>query len=145
MFVKRIGDHDLPLPKRATEGSAGMDLQSASAAPINILPGMQAIIPSGWSMAIPYSCVGLIWPRSGLAVKHGIDIQAGCIDSDFRGEIAVVLINHGSQPFRVNYGDRIAQLLVMPIAKEWVSEWCGDNWEQQTQRGAGGFGSTGTA
>lgn len=89
MFVKRMGDHDLPLPKRATEGSAGHDLQSASREAIVIQPSERAVIPSGWGMQLPDNCAGLIWPRSGLAVKHGIDTLAGCIDSDYRGEIGI--------------------------------------------------------
>lgn len=144
MFIKRIGDHDLPLPKRATDGSAGLDLQSASKQEIVIQPSERMVIPSGWGMQIPDDCVGLVWPRSGMALKYGIDVLAGCIDSDYRGEINVVLVNHGSESFAIRYGDRIAQILVMPCERTWIAEWRGDNWESQTTRGAGGFGSTGS-
>lgn len=137
----KFGEHDLELPKRATDGSAGMDLQSAEKRTVVIQPGCRLIIPTGFGYSIPKDYVGLVWPRSGMAVKHGIDVLAGCIDSDYRGEVMVVLQNHGALPFTVNYGDRVAQLLMMPCFT--INAKLQLDFFDQTDRGAGGFGSTG--
>ena len=140
MLIKRIGNHDLKLPTRGTCESAGLDLQSASNEQIIVPVNGRVVIPSGFAMKVPQNFVGLVWPRSGMAVKHGIDVLAGCIDSDYTGEIMVVLQNHGVQNYVVNYGDRIAQLLVLPAYLENCAEV--DNLGV-TLRGDNGFGSTG--
>jgi dUTP pyrophosphatase len=126
------------LPEYATVGAAGADLRASGA--LEIPPGGRAAVPTGLRVQIPLGHVGLVWPRSGLAVRHGIDTLAGVIDSDYRGEVRVVLVNHGPEPFRVAPGDRVAQLLlqrVEPAAFVAVPEL------EETDRGGGGFGSTG--
>lgn len=128
------------LPARASVGAAGMDLRASESRYIE--PGKRCIVPTGLSVAIPQGNVGLIWPRSGLAVKHGIDVLAGVIDADYRGEIGVVLVSHGDEPFVVNPGDRIAQLLIQPVVPAVLIQV--DSLDE-TERGAGGFGSTGAA
>ncbi len=125
-------------PEYSSPDAAGADLRASCA--LSIPAGGRAAVPVDLQVEIPAGFVGLIWPRSGLAVRHGIDTLAGVVDPDFRGEVRVVLINHGEQPFEIAAGDRVAQLLVQPIARavfqraESLSE---------TARGAGGFGSTG--
>lgn len=136
--LQRIGAHDLPLPKQATEGAAGFDLQSAEY--VILYPGQRLAIPTGFAWSIPLGQVGMIRPRSGLAVRNGIDVLAGVIDADYRGEVAVVLINHGTRPLDIEAGDRIAQMVVQPCIVGVTVE-CGDL--ADTARGAGGFGSTG--
>jgi dUTP pyrophosphatase len=105
-----------------------------------IAPGDRAAVPTGLRLEIPDGHVGLIWPRSGLAARHGIDTLAGVVDSDYRGEVRVVLINHGREPFTITRGDRIAQLLVQRVERALfvTTEKISD-----TTRGSGGFGSTG--
>lgn len=137
--IKRIGNHDLPLPKQETPGSAGYDLRNAGETTW-IVCGARVALHCGFAVAIPQGMVGLIWPRSGLAVKHGVDTLAGVIDSDFRGELQAVLINHGNDPIKINPGDRIAQLLVVPCLQVPLREV--DDLDS-TERGDGGFGSTG--
>ena len=136
--LQRIGAHDLPLPKQATEGAAGFDLQSAEY--VILYPGQRLAIPTGFAWAIPLGQVGMIRPRSGLAVRNGADVLAGVIDADYRGEVAVVLINHGERPIDINAGDRIAQMLVQPCMVGVTVE-CDEL--PSTERGNGGFGSTG--
>ncbi len=97
-------------------------------------------MPTGVHLAIPPGRVGLVWPRSGLAVRHGIDTLAGVIDCDYRGEVRVVLVNHGHEVFRIAAGDRIAQLLVQPVER---ADFVPVDALADTERGAGGFGSTG--
>jgi len=126
------------LPDHATEGAAGADLRAAQA--VTLAPGARAAVPTGISLEIPPGHVGLVWPRSGLAVRHGIDTLAGVIDSDYRGEVKVVLVNHGTEPVAIAAGDRIAQLLVQPVARVRFTRAA----LAPTDRGAGGFGSTGT-
>ena len=126
------------LPEYASPGAAGADLRASEA--LEIPPGGRAAVPTGLRLAIPPGFVGLIWPRSGLAVRHGIDTLAGVIDSDYRGEVRVVLQNHGREPFRIAPGDRIAQLLVQPVVRAAFAH--GDSLAD-TERGEGGFGSTG--
>jgi dUTP pyrophosphatase len=127
------------VPKYASPAAAGADLRAAEA--IVIPAGGRAAVSTGLRVAIPEGHVGLVWPRSGLAVRHGIDTLAGVIDSDYRGELHVVLANHGQGPFRVEPGDRIAQLLIQRVehAEFEAAEHLGE-----TERGTGGFGSTGT-
>lgn len=125
------------LPAYASAGAAGADLRAGEA--LTLQPGERASVGTGLRLEIPPDHVGLVWPRSGLAVRHGIDTLAGVIDSDYRGELRVVLVNHGDQPFLVAPGDRIAQLLVQRVERAgFVRAELAD-----TGRGAGGFGSTG--
>jgi dUTP pyrophosphatase len=126
------------LPAYASEGAAGADLRASHA--MEIPPGGRAAVPTGLRVEIPGGHVGLVWPRSGLAVRHGIDTLAGVIDSDYRGEVKVVLVNHGDAVFSIAPGDRIAQLLVQRVERarfEATSEL------EDTERDEGGFGSTG--
>lgn len=134
---------DLPLPAYATEQAAGMDLLAAVAEPVTIAPSARAVIPTGLAIALPPGYEAQVRSRSGLALRHGICMAngVGTIDADYRGEIGVLLMNAGSEPFTVTRGMRIAQLVVARF--ETVS------WEERdsldgTARGAGGFGSTGT-
>ena len=126
-------------PSRGSEHAAGADLHAA--ADVILAPGERALVPTGLHLAIPAGHVGLVWPRSGLAVRHGIDTLAGVIDSDYRGEVRVLLVNHGAEPFRIRRGDRIAQLLIQRVERaEFVSVFE----LPASDRGEGGFGSTGT-
>src|SRR6476661_2708118 len=103
------------LPEYATEGAAGADLRAAEA--VTLPPGGRAAVATGLFVEIPAGYVGLVWPRSGLAVRHGIDTLAGVIDSDYRGEVAVVLVNHGTETVRIAAGDRIAQILFQKVER----------------------------
>jgi len=142
--VKLAHASDLPLPAYATEHSAGMDLQAAVAADIILPPGGRALVPTGLAIALPEGYEAQIRPRSGLAAKNGVTVlnAPGTIDADYRGEIGVVLINHGSEAFAVTRGMRIAQMV---IARHAQARWQEVADLSQTARGAGGFGSTGTA
>jgi dUTP pyrophosphatase len=125
-------------PEYASAGAAGADLRASET--VEIAPGARAAVPTAVRLQIPPGHVGLVWPRSGLAVRHGIDTLAGVIDSDYRGEVRVVLVNHGEEAFRVEPGDRVAQLLVQPVERAaFVAVPAVD----ETGRGSGGFGSTG--
>ena len=134
---------EIPLPSYATPGSAAMDLRACVSEPVVIAPGARVVVPSGIAIALPSSeYVALLFARSGLAAKGGVCLAngVGVIDSDYRGEIGVALLNTGSDPYTILPGDRIAQLLVTPVvqpAVELVEEL------PETTRGAGGFGSTG--
>ncbi len=133
---------DLPLPQYQTNQSAGMDLCAAVTADVELAPGAYAVIPTGFAIALPGGFEAQVRPRSGLAAKNGVTVlnSPGTIDADYRGEVGVILINHGKTPFTVTRGMRIAQMIVAPVRtvmweeKEALSE---------TDRGAGGFGSTG--
>jgi dUTP pyrophosphatase len=126
------------VPTRATPGAAGLDLYAAEDQRIN--PGEYATIETGVAIALPAGHVGLVWPRSGWAAKHGIDTLAGVVDCDYRGGIGVVLVNHGANDFYVNVGDRIAQLVIQRYehATLMVADELGE-----THRDVRGFGSTG--
>jgi len=126
------------LPEYSTTGAAGADLRASE--PVEIAPGARTAVPTALRLQIPPGHVGLVWPRSGLAVRHGIDTLAGVIDSDYRGEVRVVLVNHGDEPFRIEKGDRIAQLLVQPVERAAFAAAASID---ETDRGAGGFGSSG--
>ncbi len=128
------------LPEYATVDAAGADLRASEAR--TLAPGERAVVPTGLRVEIPAGHVGLVWPRSGLAVRHGIDTLAGVIDSDYRGEVKVVLVNHGAEPFRVEPGDRIAQLLVQRVERVDFARASG---LAESARGESGFGSTGVA
>jgi dUTP pyrophosphatase len=126
------------LPEYATAGAAGADLRASAA--VEIPPGQRAAVPTGLRLQIPRGHVGLVWPRSGLAVRHGIDTLAGVIDSDYRGEVRVVLVNHGPEPFSIAPGERIAQLLLQRVKR---ARFTAVSALEDTDRGGGGFGSTG--
>lgn len=130
----------LNLPAYATEGAAGMDVVSAE--DVTVAPGARHAVATGLAVAIPPGYEIQVRPRSGLALKHGITVPntPGTIDSDYRGELKVILINHGSEPFAVARGDRVAQLVLAPVRR---AAWQEVGELEETQRGAGGFGSTG--
>jgi dUTP pyrophosphatase len=130
----------LPLPAYATGGAAGMDVVSAE--DVTIAPGARHAVPSGFAVAIPEGYEIQVRPRSGLALKHGISVPntPGTIDSDYRGELKVILINHGTEPFAIARGDRVAQLVLAPVTQ---ASWDEVEELDDTARGAGGFGSTG--
>jgi dUTP pyrophosphatase len=128
---------DAKIPVRATDGAAGFDLHSTKR--IEVPPGQRMLLPTGIACAIPDGWCGQVWPRSGLAVKHGINVLAGMIDSDYRGELHVSLINHGADTWEVKEGDRIAQLVFVQVLTTAVEV---DDLDD-TARGVGGFGSTG--
>jgi len=130
------------LPRYQTPSAAGADLTAALAAPVVLQPGARALIPTGVAIALPPGTEGQVRPRSGLAAKHGVSVlnAPGTIDADYRGEVKVLLVNWGAEPFVVEPGARIAQLVVARCEQasfEWVAEL------DDTARGAGGFGSTG--
>ncbi len=134
---------DLPLPSYETAGSAGLDLAAAVDAPVTIEPGARALVPTGLTIALPEGYEAQVRPRSGLALRHGISLpnSPGTIDSDYRGEIQVILANQGGEPFTVTRGMRIAQMVVAPVTRV---AWAEADVLADTTRGAGGFGSTGT-
>jgi dUTP pyrophosphatase len=128
------------LPTRGSSEAAGLDIYALER--VELAPRQRAAVSTGLSVAIPRGFYGRVAPRSGLAVRHGIDTMSGVIDSDYRGEILCVLVNHGDEPFEIVAGTRIAQLIIESIAlpePAWADEL------DETERGAGGFGSTGIA
>lgn len=135
---------DLDLPAYATAQAAGMDLMAAVDTPVTLAPGARAAIPTGLSIALPQGFEAQVRPRSGLAFKNGVTVlnAPGTIDADYRGEIKVLLINHGDAPFTVEHGMRIAQMVV---ARHAHVNWQAAEALDETTRGAGGFGSTGTS
>ncbi|MCR4522010.1 MULTISPECIES: dUTP diphosphatase [Bosea] len=135
---------DLPLPAYETEGAAGLDLRAAIAEGFSLAPGERALVPTGLSMQLPEGFEGQVRPRSGLAVKHGVTVlnAPGTIDSDYRGEVKVPLINLGQEPFAIARGDRIAQMVIAPVTRAVLTEVAGLD---ATARGTGGFGSTGVS
>lgn len=142
--INRLAHGDgLALPSYQTIGSAGMDLPAAVMEPIVIAPGARALVPTGFRFAIPMGYEAQIRPRSGLALKHGVTVlnTPGTVDCDYRGEVSVVLINHGGEPFTIKRGDRIAQMVIAAVSRANLVE---VNDLPTTARGAGGYGSTGT-
>lgn len=138
------GAEDLPLPRYATAGSAGMDLYAAISADLHLTPGERALIPTGIRIALPDGFEAQVRPRSGLALRYGLALvnSPGTVDSDYRSTIGVLLINLGDEPVRVERGDRIAQLVVAPVVRvEW--EEAAPGTLPPTLRGENGFGSTG--
>ena len=135
---------DLPLPAYQSAQAAGLDLYAAVAqeAPLMLAAGAWAAVPTGLTLALPAGTEGQVRPRSGLAARHGVTVlnAPGTIDADYRGEVQVLLVNHGREPFTVRRGERIAQLVVAPVAKARLFE---TQQLDDTVRGAGGFGSTG--
>jgi dUTP pyrophosphatase len=140
--VKRVGSIEVPLPRYQTPGSAGMDLHAAIEASITIQPCARMKVPTGLSVAIPHGYEGQVRPRSGLAAKHGVTVvnTPGTVDSDYRGEIAVVLINLGAEPVTLAPLDRIAQIV---FARHEIATLVEVSDLDETERGAGGYGSTG--
>lgn len=135
---------DLELPSYETVGAAGMDLHAAVDADVLVTPGTRALIPTGIAIALPSGYEAQIRPRSGLAMKNGISLvnSPGTIDADYRGEVGVIVINHGDQVFTVTRGMRIAQMVVAPVIQ---AVWDEVSTLPETARGTGGFGSTGMA
>ena len=141
--VKRLAHGaDLPLPAYATDGAAGMDVLAAE--DVTLAPGARHAVATGLALAIPPGFEIQVRPRSGLALKHGITVPntPGTIDSDYRGELKVILINHGAHKFEIRRGDRVAQLVLAPITQ---ATWLEVDELDETTRGEGGFGSTGGA
>ncbi len=136
---------ELPLPDYQSAQAAGLDLAAAVPAegPVTLAPGGRAVVPTGYAVALPDGFEGQVRPRSGLAARHGVTVlnTPGTVDADYRGEIQVILINLGSEPFIVTRGMRIAQLVVAPVVRAAVAE---VDTLDDTARGVGGFGSTGT-
>ena len=142
--VKKLAHgSDLALPSYATENSAGADILAAVVTDTHLHPGERAIIPTGIQIALPAGYEAQIRPRSGLAVKNGITClnSPGTIDADYRGEVGVILINHGTETFIIQRGMRIAQMIIAPVV---MALWSEVDDLEPTARGAGGFGSTGT-
>ena len=141
VLIKKLNSK-VQLPKYKTDGSSGMDLMAFLENPINLKPQRSEIIPTGISIAVPEDTEVQIRPRSGLAAKSNISVlnTPGTIDSDYRGEIKIILFNHGKEDFVINNNDRIAQMILMPIIKAEFEEV--ENLPK-TLRGSGGFGSTG--
>ena len=142
MKIKIVNKSKHPLPEYATPGSAGMDLRANIDAPITLAPGERKLIPTGIYIALPVGYEAQVRPRSGLALKYGIGLanMLGTIDSDYRSQIGVILINLGQEDFVVNDGDRIAQMV---IAKHETAEWEVVEELDETERGEGGYGHTG--
>lgn len=142
MKVQIINRGHHPLPQYATEQSAGLDLRSNLDSPVELKPLERKLIPTGLYMALPKGYEAQVRPRSGLAIKKGITVlnSPGTIDADYRGEICVILINLSDQPFLINDGERIAQMV---IARHEQAEWEQVDVLDETERGAGGFGHSG--
>ena len=135
---------DLPLPAYQTEHAAGMDLCAAVSEDVTLAPGARAIIPTGFSVALPPGYEAQVRPRSGLAAKNGVTVAnaPGTIDADYRGEVGVILVNLGQESFTITRGARIAQMIVAPVT---MIAWQETGALSDTARGAGGFGSTGVS
>ncbi len=139
-ILRLANGSDLPLPSYATPGSAGLDLRSADS--LTLKPGARALVATGMAIALPENTEAQVRPRSGLAVNHGVTVlnAPGTIDADYRGEIKVPLINLGTDDFVIGRGDRIAQMVVAPVAQVTL---CEVSSLDETDRGPGGFGSSG--
>jgi dUTP pyrophosphatase len=140
--IKRVGNSASPLPRYMTSHAAGMDLFASLDSNLTLLPGERALVPTGLAFAIPEGYEAQVRPRSGLALNHGITLvnSPGTIDSDYRGEICVIIINHGKEPFTVKNGDRIAQMIFAKFARAVLQE---VSELDETVRNNGGFGHTG--
>ena len=142
MKIKKVREN-AKVPQRATGGSAGLDLCACIDAPLTLEGGETALIPTGVAIALPSAEYGaFVFPRSGIAIKHGIGLlnSVGVIDSDYRGEVMVGVINQISTPYTIQPGERVAQMVIMPVSMMPTQEVCDLD---ETERGAGGFGSTG--
>lgn len=142
-ITREPGCEDLPLPAYETDHASGMDLPAAVTEPLTLAPGERALVPTGLRIALPPGVEAQIRPRSGLAIRHGISMAntPGTIDADYRGEMRVILINHGDGPFTIQRGDRIAQMVIAPVLR---ATWDLVDTLDETNRGDGGFGHTGT-
>ena len=145
--IKRLAHgRDLPLPDYQTQGAAGLDLVAAipQQAKLVIEPGGRDLVPTGLAIELPDGFEAQVRPRSGLALRHGVTVlnSPGTVDADYRGEICVILVNLGSEPFEITRGDRIAQMVVAPVSRARLIE---VRTLSDSTRGAGGFGSTGTS
>lgn len=141
--IRRLAHGEgLPLPAYATPGSAGLDLVAALDQPVEIKPGGRSLIPTGLAMELPEGYEAQIRPRSGLALRHGLTVlnTPGTVDSDYRGEVSVLLVNLGDLPVTLSRGERIAQMVVAPVTR---IQWSEQAQLSGTRRGAGGYGSTG--
>ena len=143
--VKRLPHGEgLPLPSYQSKHAAGLDVVACvpEGEPVELLPGARALIPTGFALELPHGYEAQVRPRSGLALKHGVTLlnSPGTIDSDYRGELMAIMINHGTEPFLVRRGDRIAQLVISPVASVEIVAVAA---LAKTERGQGGFGSTG--
>lgn len=143
IYFKKL-DHakELPLPVYESDEAAGMDIRAALDKPMTLQPGERNLVPTGLQMALTFGYEAQIRPRSGLAYKKGITMlnSPGTIDSDYRGEVKVLAINHGNEPYVIEHGDRIAQMVVAPVYQPEIEE---TDSLPETNRGEGGFGSTG--
>ena len=139
---RKPGTEDIPLPQYMTEHASGMDLRAAVPEPVEIAPGAVRLVPTGIVIALPPGYEAQVRPRSGLALKHGLLVvnSPGTIDSDYRGEVSVILGNFGPEPFRVERGARIAQLVIQRVAR---ADWKVCEHLAETERNEGGFGHTG--
>ncbi len=142
VFVLREG---ASVPHYASDGAAGLDLTAYISSPIVLMPGGRTRVPTGLALALPAGHEGQVRPRSGLAAKHGITVlnAPGTIDEDYRGELEVILVHLGQEPFTIQHGDRIAQLVVAPVTHVQITRVENADALGATQRGEGGFGSTG--
>lgn len=133
---------DAVVPRYMSAGAAGLDLCASVAAPLVLAPGARMLVGTGLAIALPQGYEGQVRPRSGLALGHGISLvnSPGTIDEDYRGEIGLIVINHGAEPFRIAPGDRLAQLVIAPVTQAELVEVAQLG---ETDRGSGGFGSTG--
>ncbi len=144
VFFKQLPHAEgLELPAYATQDSAGLDVRAALDEPLRLEPGSRALVPTGLQMALPQGYEAQIRPRSGLAFRHGITMlnTPGTIDADYRGEVKVLAVNLGDEPFEIRHGDRIAQMVIAPVIRAAVK--CVEELPE-SERGEGGFGSTGT-
>ncbi len=142
LFKRHPHAGDNPLPAYESKSAAGMDIRAAVEPDITLQPGERKLVPTGFSMALPEGYEAQVRPRSGLAIKHGVTLlnAPGTIDADYRGEVKVIMVNHGEEPFTIAHGDRIAQLVICRVEQinpEEVKSL------EETERGVGGFGSTG--
>lgn len=146
-MIKRIGNHDLPIPSRGSEHAAGYDLRaelSLIGGSVTMRPNSTMVIPSGFSWAIPDGYAGLVCSRSGLAAKFSVSVgnAPGIVDADFRGIVSIILRNNGDNAFGISHGDRIAQMVIVPISTPELEE---VDSLPETARGSGGLGSTGVS
>lgn len=134
--------HGLPLPERASPGSAGLDLRAAVGERLTIAPGERQLVPTGFAVEVPAGWEAQVRPRSGLAWRHGLTVlnAPGTVDSDYRGELRILLVNLGGEPYSIERGERVAQLILAPTTE---IEWEEVDELAPTDRGVGGFGSTG--
>ncbi|WP_127495785.1 MULTISPECIES: dUTP diphosphatase [Paenibacillus] len=142
LFKRLPGNEDIALPSKMSEWAAGFDLQAAVTEPVVLAPGERKLVPTGLAMAMPPQVEAQVRPRSGLAFKHGITClnSPGTIDADYRGEVKVLLINLGQEPFTINRGERIAQMVIQQLPEIAIAE---ADELPDTVRGTGGFGHTG--